>query len=121
MKYIYSVENNKANLIGQIGDTNSIITSDILPARVQKDGYKAILRYDESQGVYWDYVPYTNEELREQAYRTTKCISYDGKVMTVDEANKLWYQYQAEGSQKAAELTALILSVKNTIREKYPD
>lgn len=121
MKYIYSVENGKANLVSQIDDTKTIITSEILPARVEKPGYKAILKYDEAQGVYWAYVPYTPEELRENEYVTNKCVTYDGKTMTVDEANALWIKYQAENNAKAAELTTLIAAAKATIREKYPD
>lgn len=121
MKYIYSVENNKATLISRLNDDESIITSEILPARIEKPGCKAVLKYDEAQGVYWDYIPYTPEELREQEYAINKCVSYDGKVMTVDEANTLWIKYQAENNAKAAELTTLIAAAKATIREKYPD
>lgn len=121
MKYIYSVVNDKATLVSRINDNESIITSEILPARVEKPGHKAILKYDEAQGVYWDYVPYTPEELRENEYITNKCVTYDGKTMTVDEANTLWIKYQADNNVKAAELTTLIAAAKATIREKYPD
>lgn len=121
MKYIYSVVNNKATLVSRINDDESIIASEILPARVEKPGYKAILKYNEAQGVYWDYIPYTPEELRENEYITNKCVTYDGKTMTVDEANALWIKYQAENNAKAAELTTLIAAAKATIREKYPD
>ena len=114
MKYIYSVVNDKATLVSRINDNESIITSEILPARVEKPGYKAILKYDEAQGVYWDYVPYTPEELRENEYITNKCVTYEGKTMTVDEANTLWIKYQAENNAKAAELTTLIAAAKAT-------
>lgn len=121
MKYVYSVKGNKATVISGMDDSESIITSEIFPARIEKPGYKAILKYDDAQGVYWDYIPYTPEELREKEYVINKCVIYDGKTMTIDEANTLWIKYQAENNVKAAELTALIAAAKAAIREKYPD
>lgn len=121
MKYIYSIENNNATLVSCINDSESITINEILPARIEKPGYKAILKYDDAQGVYWDYVPYTPEELREKEYVTNKCVTYEGKTMTIDEANTLWIKYQAENNAKAAELTTLIAAAKAAIREKYPD
>lgn len=121
MKYIYSVKNNNATLISAINDSESIIASELFPARIEKPGYKAILKYDDAQGVYWDYVPYTPEELREKEYATNKCVVYDGKTMTIDEANALWIEYQAENNTKATELTVFIAAAKAVIREKYPD
>ena len=44
-----------------------------------------------------------------------------GKMLTVDEANRKWQEYQAEGNSKANELTTLIANAKATIREQYPD
>lgn len=41
--------------------------------------------------------------------------------MSVDVDNKRWQEYQAEGNVKSAELTALIVSAKTNIRERYPD
>lgn len=60
-------------------------------------------------------------ELRERMYETEKCITYAGELLTVDEANKRWQEYQAEGNAKAAELTALIAAAKAAIRDQYPD
>lgn len=45
----------------------------------------------------------------------------NGIVPTVDEANRKWQEYQAEGNSKANRLTALIANAKATIREQYPD
>lgn len=63
----------------------------------------------------------TPEELRERAYETDKVISYEGKMLTVDEANRKWQEYQAEGNNKANELTTMIANAEVAIREKYPD
>ena len=64
----------------------------------------------------------TKPQLREQAYETTPLISWQGKMLTVDEANKLWTAYTAEGNVEAAsQLTTLITEAKTAIREKYPD
>ena len=66
-------------------------------------------------------IPSTPEEPRERAYETDKVISYEGKMLTVDEANRKWQEYQAEGNTKANELTTMIANAKATIREQYPD
>ena len=64
----------------------------------------------------------SNKEKRELAYETEKIINYEGELITVDEANKKFWIYLAEGNEeKVAELTALILEAKNKIREMYPD
>ena len=63
----------------------------------------------------------TGAEKREQAYQTEKCIEYDDKILTVDEANNIWLYYQAENNPKASELTAAIASAKAAIRERFPD
>ena len=60
-------------------------------------------------------------EQRKQAYNTEKIISWVGEMLTVTEAATLWGYYAAEGSDKATELTALIVTAKADIREKYPD
>lgn len=60
-------------------------------------------------------------ELREEAYNTEKVIQFDGQELTVDEANRKWQYYAAEGSQKADELQALVAAAKAEIRAKYPD
>lgn len=63
----------------------------------------------------------TPAEHREKAYNTEKIIEFNGSNITVTEAATLWQYYAAEGSDKAAELTALIAEAKETIRAKYPD
>lgn len=42
-------------------------------------------------------------------------------MLTVDEANRKWQEYQAEGNSKANGLTTMIANAKATIREQYPD
>lgn len=119
--YIYTIKDNKATLLGQQGSYDQIIEQETYPARVDHPNTHAVLSYSESEGIHWEYIPYTPEELRERAYETDKVISYNGKMLTVDEANRKWQEYQAEGNVKSAELTALIVSAKTAIRERYPD
>ena len=63
----------------------------------------------------------TPAEQREQAYNTERIIEWDGELLTVTEAATLWQYYAAEGSEKAGDLTALIVAAKENIRAKYPD
>ena len=42
-------------------------------------------------------------------------------MLTVDEANRKWEEYQAENNVKSSELTALIAAAKAAVRERYPD
>lgn len=119
--YIYTITNNKATLISQQSDYDQIITQETYPARIDNPNTHAILSYNETEGIHWEYVPYTQKELREHFYETNKVISYEGEMLTVDEANRKWQEYQAEGNSKANELTILIANAKATIREQYPD
>ncbi|MBN7773159.1 hypothetical protein [Clostridium aminobutyricum] len=71
----------------------------------------------------------TSVELREQAYETmlyrdegVALIAWDNNsAITVDQANKKWLDYSAEGSTIANELSTLIVSAKAYIRELYQD
>ena len=119
--YIYTIKDNKATLLGQQGSYDQLIEQETYPARVDHPNTHAVLSYSESEGIHWEYIPFTPEELRERAYETDKVISYEGKMLTVDEANRKWQEYQAEGNSKANELTTLIANAKATIREQYSD
>lgn len=119
--YIYTIKDNKAVLLGQQSSYDQLIEQETYPARVDHPNTHAVLSYSEAEGIHWEYIPYTPEELRERAYETDKVISYEGKMLTVDEANRKWQEYQAEGNSKAAELTTMIANAKDTIREQYPD
>ena len=119
--YIYTIKDNKAILLGQQSSYDQLIEQETYPARVYHPNTHAVLSYSEAEGIHWEYIPYTPEELRERAYETDKVISYEGKMLTVDEANRKWQEYQAEGHSKANELTTLIANAKATIREQYPD
>lgn len=118
--YIYTIKNSKANLISN-QDFDQIITQETYPARIDTPNTKAILFYNETDGIHWEYIPLTPAELRERAYETVKCITYENEQLTVDEANKKWQEYQAEGNEKATELTQLIHTAKENIREQYPN
>lgn len=118
--YIYTIKDNAAALVGQ-REFDQIITQDTFPARIEHPNTHAELRYSPEKGVYWEYIPYTPRELRERAYETEKVITFEDELMTVDEANKRWQEYQAENNTKSSELTALIAAAKAAVRERYPD
>ena len=122
MTYIYKINGTTAELIDKAEAYDSIITSDTFPAREYHENTHAVLSYNETDGVHWEYIPFTAAELREQAYETEKCIEWDGDMLTVDEANKMFLRYDAEGfTEKSAELTALISQAKAEIRARYAD
>lgn len=67
------------------------------------------------------------KDKREQCYMTGTYdnehyyyVNYDGEQMTVDEANKLWQEYSAEGRDMST-LSAQIQATKNQVRETYVD
>ena len=119
--YIYAIKDNKSILLGQQSSYDQLIEQETYPARVDHPNTHAVLSYSEAEGIHWEYIPFTPEELRERAYETDKVISYEGKMLTVDEANRKWQEYQAEGNSKANELTTMVANAKATIREHYPD
>ena len=119
--YIYTIKDNKAVLLGQQSSYDQLIEQETYPAQVDHPNTHAVLSYSETEGIHWEYIPYTPKELRERVYETEKIISYEGDMLTVDEANRKWQEYQAEGNSKANELTTLIANAKAMIRRQYPD
>ena len=64
----------------------------------------------------------TGAQKREVAYENDPLIEWGGDKITVDDGNRLWQAYTAEGKVATAqELTALIAFAKEQIRELYPD
>lgn len=63
----------------------------------------------------------TPAEQREREYQSNPIIVWQGQNITVDQANLVYLQYSAEGSQKAAEIQTLIIAAKESIRQLYPD
>ena len=118
---IYAIKDNKATLLGRQGSYDQLIEQETYPARVDHPNTHAVLSYSETEGIHWEYIPYTPNELRERVYETEKIISYEGNMLTVDEANRKWQEYQAEGNSKANELTTMIANAKAMIRGQYPD
>ena len=121
MQYIYQINGTKAELINKTESYDRLITAETYPAREYHENTHAVLSYNETDGIHWKYIPYTPKELRERVYETEKIISYEGDMLTVDEANRKWQEYQAEGNSKANKLTTLIANAKAMIREQYPD
>lgn len=70
---------------------------------------------------YYAPVTLTPSELRESAYNTLPCITWDDKQITVTQAAILWAYYSAEGSAKAEQLQSLISTAKAQIRTQYPE
>ena len=119
--YIYTIKDNKATLLGQQGSYDQLIEQETYPAQVDHPNTHAVLSYSETEGIHWEYIPYIPKELRELVYETEKIISYEDDMLTVDEANRKWQEYQAEVNSKANELTTLIANAKAMIRRQYPD
>ena len=64
----------------------------------------------------------TPRERREQSYETEPLIEYEGEEITVDEANRLFLRYSAEGNtQKYMALQILIGRAKADVRARFPD
>ena len=119
--YVYTIKDNKAVLLGQQSSYDQLIEQETYPAQVDHPNTHAVLSYSETEGIHWEYIPYIPKELRERVYETEKIISYEDDMLTVDEANRKWQEYQAEGNSKANELTTLIANAKAMIRGQYPD
>lgn len=60
-------------------------------------------------------------EQRQQSYSSEAIIEWNDSMMTVNEATTQWQYYAAEGSSKADELQAKIVSAKADIRARFPD
>lgn len=121
MKYIYQINGTKAELINKTESYDRLITAETYPSREYHENTHAVLSYNETDGIYWEYIPFTPMELREKSYETEKCIEWGGNIMTVDEANDIFLKYDAEGNVKSDELTVLIAAAKAKIRERFPD
>ena len=63
----------------------------------------------------------TPSELRQNAYANVKIIEWFDKLISVDEANKLYLDYFAEANPKADQIQPLIIEAKAYIRSLYPD
>ena len=119
--YIFTIKNGKANLVTQCDEYDQIISQDTFPARIEDPNTHSILSYNETEGIHWEYVPFTAKELCELAYQTEKNIDWENAKITVNEAVDLWLKYQAEGdTKKALLLTGLIAIAKAAIRKLYP-
>lgn len=121
MQYIYQINGSKAELINKTESYDRLITSETYPAREYHENTHAVLSYNETDGIHWEYIPFTPMELREKSYETEKCVEWDGNIITVDEANDIFLKYDAEGNVKSDELTVLIAAAKAKIRERFPD
>lgn len=66
--------------------------------------------------------PEVQRKTREYLYESDARIHYGLQYLTVDEANKLFSEYFAEGNEAIySQLRTLIDNAKTAIREEYPD
>jgi hypothetical protein len=63
----------------------------------------------------------TPVDQRERAYQSLQIVDWNGKSITVDEANNIYLEYSAERSAKADEIQELIIAAKMYVRNLYPD
>lgn len=61
------------------------------------------------------------KERREREYESNPLIGWEGRVITVDQANIIYLRYLAEGSENTHDIQALIVAAKESIRQMYPD
>lgn len=122
MKFIFTIDNdNNAKSLGATNENYLTVEQENYPAKEERPDCHAYLKWSEELGVHWEYVPIPPSEHREKAYETEHNIEWGGEMLTVDEANKLWAAYSAEGNSRAVDLGALIAAAKAEIRERYPD
>ena len=125
MHYIY--ENNGTFTRTKTEPPLPYATVERMPPMPIGDDFVAILKADFSTNkVWWDkeFIEpvLTPAEQRKKAYSTEKLITYKGLEMTVDEANEYVLPYLIEGNTDVStELSTLIISAKEQIRQKYPD
>ena len=106
-----------------IVNENNFIENIIISNKKFADEIGALPYYDGAylNGVY-SYPPIPNSEIREHEYETRKCIEWNGEMLTIDEANKMYWEYMIENRTDITdELQAKIIAAKQAIREEYPD
>ena len=91
-----------------------------------EDGHNYAAAWKETQSQIvrqWILLPDpTAAQKREAAYKNDKICKFGNGIYTVDEMNKFWYEYSAEGDKvKVKEIKNIIVEAKTAIREKYPD
>lgn len=63
----------------------------------------------------------TPSQIREQLYNTSLVIEWENKILTITKASQIWAYYAAENSNKALQISELIIQEKNKIRLEHPD
>lgn len=125
-------ENEGTGVIGSDFDTHYALAGAAISSSI--DDVK-VMQFDElPEGCKPNYWVYNNEkatlepryqtpaEKRENAYETASIVEWGEGTLTVDEGNRLWQAYTAEGKVAVAqELTAAIAAAKDEIRKMYPD
>lgn len=109
------VKNNKVVEIFSYNPFEWIPNDEFLSNCYECDYAEIGYRYKDGQ-----FYAETQAEKREIAYNIEKIIDWNG-LITVDEANSIFLKYFAEGNAKSNEIQSLIITAKETIRNKYPD
>lgn len=128
---VLKVTGNKVNLIGDESVGLPIVHPDVICVDIgERTDVELFMTYNEGTGEFCkEELPKLSPmEQRELEYQTRRykdddsdLLPWEGKALTVDEANMKYLQYFAEGSSKATEMQAIIVSAKTYIRELYPD
>lgn len=81
-----------------------------------------------SAGIFVEKITLTPQQQREKAYEelllnssNEPLILWENNPITVDQANKVFFEYSAENNSKASDIQALIIEAKAYIRSLYPD
>lgn len=86
-----------------------------------QDGFGIGDKYIDGKFVKIEISQPTPEEQRAMSYEAEPIVEWGAELITVDSANKKYYNYFVEGSEKANQLQRLIIKAKKNIRERYPD
>ena len=86
---------------------------------IEVDGIMTVIKW--TAGKRPEPIQPTPVEEREEAYRTLPIVEWEDKLLTVDQANKIYYNYFVEDSYNALLIKENIIIAKQTIRELYPN
>lgn len=125
----------KVGLIGGAAEGLPITHQSVICIDIgERIDIKVGMKYDEATGNFYEEIPINPEpkDSREQAYESmrykadgTPLLSWDGNAITIDQANKVFLDYTAEGTveskTKASQIQSLIAPAKAYIRSLYPD
>ena len=128
---MYAKINKYTNLVESVGGSEiglPIVENDEFKSEdIQGNSLGIKIGYAFADGQFYD-PGNVDASLRRNAYISlthkedgSALIPWEGSAITVDQANKVYLEYSAENSIKAAEIQALIVPAKAYIRNLFPD